>query len=107
MNRVVSSNRTYIVMPSTNGLTRSPPGVTTAAKIAIPKMTIRRAEASRCDVMMPTLERPTSRIGNSITRPNARNIVVTKSKYWPAAGRAWSVSSVKLKRKVIANGRTT
>ena len=44
MNRIVSSNRTYIVPPSTNGLTRSPPGVATAAKIAMPRMTIRRDE---------------------------------------------------------------
>ena len=34
---------------------------------------------------MPTRDRPTSRIGNSITSPKTRNIVVTKSKYGPAA----------------------
>ena len=34
---------------------------------------------------MPTRDRPTSRIGNSMTSPNTRNIVVTKSKYGPAA----------------------
>ena len=44
-----------------------------------------RAAVSRCEVTIPTLDRPTSRIGNSITSPNARNIVVTKSKYGPAA----------------------
>ena len=36
---------------------------------------------------MPTLDRPTSRIGNSMISPNTRNSVVTKSKYGPAAGR--------------------
>ena len=39
MNQVVASNRMYIVTPSTNGLTRSPPGVTTVAKTAIPRIT--------------------------------------------------------------------
>ena len=34
--------------------------------------------------------------------PKARNMVVTKSKYWPAAGRAWRLSSVKLNRNWIA-----
>ena len=58
MNRIVSSNRTYIVMPSTNGLTRSPPGVTTAEKIAMPRMTIRRIELSRCEVTMPDHRQP-------------------------------------------------
>ena len=43
---IVSSNRMYIVTPRTVGLTRSPPGVATAAKIAIPRMIIaaRRSE---------------------------------------------------------------
>ena len=40
---------------------------------------------------MPTRDSPTSRIGNSITRPKTRNIVVTKSKYGPAAMFATSV----------------
>ena len=34
---------------------------------------------------MPTRDRPTRRIGNSMISPKARNIVVTKSKYGPAA----------------------
>ena len=38
MNRTVNSNRMYIVPPRTNGLTRSPPGVTTAAKMEMPRM---------------------------------------------------------------------
>ena len=37
--KTVSSNRTNIVMPSVSGLTRSPPGVTIAAKIAIARIT--------------------------------------------------------------------
>ena len=48
MNRTVSSNRMYIVPPRTIGLTRSPPGVATAAKIAMPRMIIRRDVRSRC-----------------------------------------------------------
>ena len=34
----------YIVPPRIVGLTRSPPGVATAAKTAIPRMTIRRED---------------------------------------------------------------
>ena len=37
--------------------------------------------ASRAEVTIPTRDRATSTIGNSIRSPNARNIVVTKSKY--------------------------
>jgi hypothetical protein len=39
MNCTVSSKSTYMVPPRANGLTRSPPGVATAAKIAIPRIT--------------------------------------------------------------------
>ena len=39
MNTTVSSNSRYIVPPSTNGLTRSPPGVATAEKMAMPRIT--------------------------------------------------------------------
>src|SRR5207249_704004 len=49
MNRTVSSNRMYMVPPSTNGLTRSPPGVATAAKMEMPRMMNRREEVSRCE----------------------------------------------------------
>src|SRR5436190_218121 len=105
MNRSVSSNRMYIVLPRTIGLTMSPPGVTTAAKIEMPRMIIRREPLSRSDVTIPTRDRPTSRIGNSMINPNTRNSVVTKSKYGPAAGRATSLSSVKLNRNAIAYGR--
>ena len=45
----------------------------------------RREDASRAEVTIPTRDRPYSRIGNSMIRPKARNIVVTKSKYGPAA----------------------
>ena len=91
MNRTVSSKSTYIVPPSTNGLTRSPPGVATAEKMAIPRITNRRDARSRSEVRIPTRDRPTSRIGNSMTSPKARNIVVTKSKYGPAASALTSV----------------
>ena len=100
MNRIVSSYRRYIVPPRTNGLTRSPPGVATAEKIAMPRITIRREDASRSEVTMPTRDSPTRRIGNSMTRPNARNIVVTKSKYGPAADQGCEVVVVKLNRNV-------
>ena len=43
---------------------------------------------------MPTRDSPYSRIGNSMTSPKARKIVVTKSKYGPAATFATSRSSV-------------
>ena len=66
--------------PSTIGLTMSVPGVIAAANIAIPRIAIRRARFRRSEVTIPTRDRPNSRIGNSMTRPNARNIVVTKSK---------------------------
>src|SRR3954447_3577449 len=95
MNQTVISNRTYIVPPSTNGLTRSPPGVATAAKIAIPRITIRRDALRRAEDRMPTRDRPMSRIGNSMINPNARNIVVTKSKYDPAVMSGWRSSEVK------------
>ena len=39
MKKTVPSYSTYIVAPSTNGLTRSPPGVATAEKIAMPRIT--------------------------------------------------------------------
>ena len=39
MNQVVASYRMYIVTPSTNGLTRSPPGVAIVAKMVIPRIT--------------------------------------------------------------------
>src|SRR6185369_7907422 len=106
MNRTVSSYRTYIVPPRTKGLTRSPPGVATAAKTAMPRMTIRRDDASRCEVTIPTRERPTSRIGNSITSPNTRNRVVTKSKYEPAVISGWRSVVEKLTRNWAANDRT-
>ena len=80
MKKIVPSNRMYIVSPRTIGLTMSVPGVIAAAKIAIPRIAIRRARFSRSEVTMFTRDSPNSRIGNSRTRPNARNIVVTKSK---------------------------
>ena len=58
-----------------------------------------RRRAAGAEVTIPTRDSPTSRIGNSMTRPKARNIVVTKSKYWPAAEVApGASSSVKLSR---------
>ena len=85
--------------PRTNGLTRSPPGVATAAKMAMPRIDVAaRARAAGREVRMPTRDRPTRRIGNSMTSPNARNIVVTKSKYGPAAMFATSWPSLKLSR---------
>ena len=39
--------------PRTIGLTMSPPGVATAAKIAMTRITIRRDARSRSDVAMP------------------------------------------------------
>ena len=74
-----------MVAPSTVGLTRSPPGVATVAKIAIPRKAIFRDDARRADVAIPTLDRAYRTIGNSMRSPKARNIVVTKSKYGPAA----------------------
>ena len=53
MNTTVSSNNTYIVMPRTNGLTRSPPGVATAEKIAIPRIVYRRAPRNRSELRIP------------------------------------------------------
>ena len=41
-----------------------------------------------------------------MSNPNARNIVVTKSKYAGAARLATIVASVKASRKPMANGRT-
>ena len=73
----------------------------TAAKIAIaedrhPARGAQPRPTSRC----PTRDRPNSRIGNSMIRPNTRNIVVTKSKYGPAARlRRRASSSVKLKQE--------
>ena len=69
-----------MTMPRTVGLTRSPPGVTAAEKIAIPRMTYRRDRDSRYELMIPTFERRTRTIGNSIVRPKARNSVPTKPK---------------------------
>ena len=78
----------------------------TAAKIAMPRMTIRREDGSRSEVTIPTRDRPTSRIGNSMTSPNARNSVVTKSKYEPAVISGWRSVVEKLTRNWAANGRT-
>src|SRR5512142_1978823 len=75
---IESSNRTYMTMPRTVGLTRSPPGVTAAEKIAIPRITKRLDRDSRAELMIPTFERMTRMIGNSIVRPNARKSVPTK-----------------------------
>ena len=46
MEKMVPSNRRYIVSPRTIGLTRSPPGVIAAAKIAMPRIAIRRDAAA-------------------------------------------------------------
>ena len=56
---------------------------------------------------MPTRARPYSRIGNSMTSPKARNVVVTKSKYGPAATFSTSRSSLNEYRNCSAYGRTT
>ena len=66
---------------------------------------MRRDGRSRADVTIPTRDSPTSRIGNSIMSPNARNIVVTKSKYGPAAIVGDSVVVVKPSRNGAAYGR--
>ena len=55
--------------PRTNGLTRSPPGVATAEKIAIARITYRREAASAADVTIPTRDSAYRTIGNSITQP--------------------------------------
>ena len=55
---------------------------------------------------MPTRDSPYSRIGNSITSPNARNIVVTKSKYEPAVISGCRSGVVKPSRNDAAYGRT-
>jgi len=102
----VPSNRTYIVTPSTIGLTRSPPGVIAVAKMAMPRMICRRAPDRSRDDTMFTRDRPNSRIGNSMISPNTRNIVVTKSKYGPAARFATSTSSVNASRNWVAGART-
>src|SRR4029078_12767949 len=69
--RTVSSNRMYIVPPRTVGLMRSPPGVATAAKIAIPRITLRRDDRSRADVRIPTRDSAARTVGNSISTRNA------------------------------------
>ena len=74
------SKRMYIVTPRTVGLTRSPPGVTTVANTAMPRITYRRAERRRCDVTIPIRDRMNSTIGNCMVNPNARNIVLTNPK---------------------------
>ncbi len=48
MKKTVPSNRMYIVPPRAIGLTRSPPGVMAAAKMAIPRMMTRRAPRQPC-----------------------------------------------------------
>src|SRR3954453_7451983 len=107
MATMVPSYRMYIVTPSTNGLTRSPPGVAAAAKIAIPRIAIRRESLSRFDVTMPTRDRPYRRIGNSMIRPNTRNSIVTKSKYGPAVISGFRYWLENWSRNWTANGMIT
>ena len=88
------------------GLIGSPPGVATAATIAMTRSACRLRAARACDVTIPTFESSTRTIGNSIARPNARNSVVTKPKYASAVMRAWRSGDWKLRRKADAYGRT-
>ena len=71
----------YIVIARTVGLTRSPPGVTIAAKTAMPEDDASAGSSdSQAELMIPTRDRPYRTIGNSMISPKARNSVVTKSK---------------------------
>src|SRR4029079_3711242 len=68
---------------------------------------IRRHDRSWAEDTTFARDSPYRTIGNSSTRPNARNIVVTKSKYGPAAGAAMRRPPVNDSRNPIANGSTT
>ena len=57
---------------------------------------MRRCCRSRSEVTMPTRDSPTRTIGNSMIIPKTRNIVVTKSKYGPAAN--WARDVVRERR---------
>src|SRR4029079_10109794 len=61
----------------------------------------------RADEISPTRANAYRTIGNSMSSPKTRNIVVTKSKYGGAASVATRVSSVNARRNWIANGRMT
>ena len=61
--------------------------------------------AKAIEVTIPTRDRPTSRIGNSIRRAKARNIVVTKSKYSRAVRSGFNSGVWKDSRKAVANGQ--
>ena len=94
--------------PSTNGLTRSPPGVATAEKIAIPRMTIRREAASRCEVTMPTRDRPDEQDRELHDQPEHEEH--RRHEVEVLAGRGARISRPsppKLNRNVMAYGRTT
>ena len=85
MTTIVPSNSTYIVMPSTNGLTRSPPGVAAAAKIAIPRTAHPpRVATAAAEVTMPTRDSPYEQDRELHDQAEHEEHVVTKSKYGPA-----------------------
>ena len=68
-------------------------------------MTIRRDAVSRAELMIPTRDSAYRTIGNSISSPNTRNIVVTKSKYGGRREVGDEDVVREARRKRIANGR--
>ena len=106
MKKIVSSYSRYIVPPRTNGLTRSPPGVATAEKIAMPRMTIRRDDAQPLRGDDPDPRQRDEQDRELHDQPEGEEHRRHEVEVLAGGGRqSRGPSPSKLNRKLIANGQ--